>query len=64
MQVLKNVGAICENNGGYEFKSTCVRVENMETFESFDSCPKTFYSQIIFVLCPSLANLMFNPLSL
>ena len=41
MQVLKNVGAICENNGGYGFKSTCVRVENMETCESFDSCPKT-----------------------
>ena len=41
MQVLKNVGAICENTGGYGFKSTCVRVENMETCESFDSCPKT-----------------------
>ena len=41
MQVFKNVGAICENTGGYVFKSTCVRVENMETCESFDSCPKT-----------------------
>ena len=41
MQVLKNVGAICENVGGYGFKSTCVRVENMDACESFDSCPKT-----------------------
>ena len=41
MQVLKNVGAICENVGGYGFKSTCVRVENMDTCGSFDSCPKT-----------------------
>ena len=41
MQVLKNVGAICKNTGGYGFKSTCVWVENMETCESFDSCPKT-----------------------
>ena len=41
MQVLKNAGAICKNTGGYGFKSTCVRVANMETCESFDSCPKT-----------------------
>ena len=41
MQVLKNVGAICKNTGGYGCKSTCVRVANMETCESFDPCPKT-----------------------
>ena len=37
MQVLKNVGAICENVGGYGFKSTCVCVENMDACDFFPS---------------------------